>query len=385
VAAFKEMYPHIEVTEQGDNNFESLARTRVGSGQAPDILFHPQPGLLRDFYDAGETRILDAPLDRLNDELVGGLVDLATFDGNYVAIPVRLSIKSLVWYNKPVFDASGFAIPETWDELIDITDQIVADGALAPWCIGIESGDATGWVATDWVEDILLRTIGAEQYDAWVAGELDFNSDEVRGALEDYLAPIWTDDDRVFGGRAQIVREAFGTSIAGITGGDDADCVFHRASNALESFITDAVPDAEFGVDYDFFFLPSIDESHGRPALGGGDFAALYSDNPAAIEFMKFLTTAESGDGWASEGAFLSPFVSFDPSNYPDDSTVRAGELLAEATEFRFDGSDAMPADVGSSSQAGSFWFEMTNWVQGNQELEAALANIDALFDSVAS
>ena len=383
IADFNAIHPNIVVREEGTGDFESLARTRIGAGTPSDIILHPQPGLLEDFVDQGVVTPLDDLLDvsRLESELVGGLLDLATFDGSLYAVPMRLSVKSLVWYNPNVFAANGYTVPETWDDMVALSDRMVADG-ITPWCIGIESGDATGWVATDWVEDILLRTVGGDEYDRWVAGDLAFNSPSVRSAIEQYMVPIWTNDDYVFGGRAQIARESFGDSVAGILG-DDPECGMHRQATFIEGFIAEVAPDAEFGVDYDFFYLPAITPGD-RPVLGGGDYAALYTDNPAAILFMEFLATAQSGEGWAARGGFLSPFAPvFDSSVYPTDSSVRASEILAEATAFRFDGSDLMPGDVGSSSLSGSFWTEMTSWVLGEKSLGDALAAIDAFYASI--
>jgi alpha-glucoside transport system substrate-binding protein len=382
LSAFSEEYPDITVREEGSGDFESLARTRVGAGTPPDVMLHPQPGLLEEFVAQGVVQPLDfLDVDAIDEQMVGGLSELGTFDGTYYAQAMRLSVKSLVWYNPAVFDANGYQVPETWDEMMGLSDQMVADG-LAPWCIGIESGDATGWVATDWVEDILLRTIGADAYDDWVAGELAFASPEVQGAIEEYMVPIWTNDDYVFGGRAQIAREAFGTAITGILG-DEPECGMHRQATFAEGFIDEEAPDSEFGVGHDFFYLPGIDT--GNPVLGGGDFAAMYTDNPAAATFLEFLATPEAGEPWASQGGYLSPFAPvFDDAIYPTDSSRRASEILAEATDFRFDGSDLMPGDVGSSSRSGSFWIEMTNWITGTKDLDAALADIDALFATVA-
>ncbi len=386
IAAFNEEYPDIEVLQEGSNDFESLARTRIGAGNAPDIILHPQPGLLEDFYNQGVVQPIGDVVDveQLESDAVGGLLDLVTFDDQLYGVPMRLSVKSLVWYNPATFEAGGYEVPETWDEMMALTDQMASDDLMtAPWCIGIESGDATGWVATDWVEDILLRTIGPEAYDEWVAGDLEFSSPEVSGAMEDYLVPIWTNDDYVFGGQEQIARAAFGDSVSGILG-DDPDCGLHRQATFIEGFIQENSPDAEFGTDYDFFYFPPIEEEHGNPVLGAGDFAALYTDNAAARTLIDWLTTPEAGEGWASQGGFLSPYAPvFDNSVYPSDSSRRASEILAEATAFRFDGSDTMPGDVGSSSQSGSFWIEMTDWIQGNQSLEEALANIDELYAEV--
>jgi alpha-glucoside transport system substrate-binding protein len=386
IDGFTEEHPDITVREEGSNDFESLARTRVGAGNAPDVMLHPQPGLLEDFINQGVVQPLDfLDVDRVEGEMVEGLRDLGTFDDTYYAQPMRLSVKSLVWYNPQTFEEGGYEIPETWDEMMDLTEQMAADDIVnAPWCIGIESGDATGWVATDWVEDIILRALGPDDYDRWVEGELDFSSDEVQGAIEEYMVPIWTNDDYVFGGQQQIAREAFGTSVTGILG-DDPECGLHRQATFIESFIEDNAPDAEFGTDYDFFYLPGIEEGEGEnPVMGGGDFAALYSDNPAAQTFIEYLSQPESGEPWAEQGGFLSPFAPvFDDSVYPSESARRASEILSEASAFRFDGSDLMPGDVGSSSQSGSFWIEMTSWVTGQQDLETALQNIDQLYDSV--
>lgn len=381
IASFNATYPDVEVLQEGAAEFETLARTRISSGSPPDIMLHPQPGLLEDFVDQGIVEPLDF-IDpaALESELLGGLVELGTFDDTLYAVPARLSLKSLVWYNQPVFEEEGYEIPETWDDMFALTEQIAADSDLAPWCIGIESGDATGWVATDWIEDILLRTLGAEDYNAWVDGELGFASSEVSGAIEEYMAPIWTNDDFVNGGQENIAREAFGTSVLGIIGGADAECVLHRNATFIEGFIAEQAPEAEFGTDYDFFFLPPISEEVGTPALGAGDYAALYTENEAAMAFIEFLTTPEAGEDWAALGAYLSPFASFDTSVYGSDSLRRAGELLTEADFFAFDGSDLMPGEVGGSSQAGSFWLEITNWVTGNQELQPALENIDEFY-----
>lgn len=380
--AFVEQHPDIAVAEEGSTDFGSLARARLATDDPPDILLHPQPGLLEDFHRQGLVRPLDfLDADAIAEQMVGGLADLATFDGAYLAQPMRLSYKSLVWYSPATFAAGGYEVPSTWDEMTALTDRMVADD-LAPWCIGIESGEGTGWVVTDWVEDVLLRTIGLDGYDRWVAGDLPFASPEVSGALEAYLVPIWTDDAQVAGGREQIAREAFGTSVGGILG-DAPACGLHRQATFIEGFIEQIDPDATFGTDYDVFALPPIDGGD-VPALGGGDFAALYTGNEAARTFIEFLATPEAGEAWAGIGGFLSPFAPvFDDAAYASDSARKASALLAETSAFRFDGSDLMPGDVGSSAQPGSFWSEMTDWVTGQVELDEALRNIDERYASV--
>ena len=106
----------------------------------------------------------------------------------------------MVWYPKDDFDAANYEVPETWDDLIALSDQIVDDGGT-PWCIGLESGGDSGWPATDWMEDIMLRTAGGDVYDQWYKHEIPFNDDAVKAAGERFGEILFT-DGYVLGGAA---------------------------------------------------------------------------------------------------------------------------------------------------------------------------------------
>jgi alpha-glucoside transport system substrate-binding protein len=92
-------------------------------------------------------------------------------------------IKSLVWYRPDVFAAKGYEVPTTWDEMEALMEQMVANGDT-PWAIGLESGAASGWPATDWIEDIMLRTAGPDVYDQWVNHEIPWTDPRVQEAFE---------------------------------------------------------------------------------------------------------------------------------------------------------------------------------------------------------
>ncbi|MFW6009800.1 MAG: ABC transporter substrate-binding protein [Actinomycetota bacterium] len=367
----------VEIEHEGSDDFETLINTRVEGGNPPDLALFPQPGLMRDVADVAEdmrdlSEVVD--LDTVEESLIEGTLGDGEYDGRQLGLMYRINLKSLVWYPVPEFEEAGYSVPETWDELVDLSDQMVEDGNV-PWCIGIESSGATGWPATDWIEDIMLRTAGLEATDDWVAGELPFASEEVQGAFE-----LWADltndfdDEYVLGGRTGVVTTPFGDSPNAMFEEPPA-CFMHRQAQFIEGFFPDEVQESPSD-HVDFFPFPEIDSEHGTPALTAGDIVSLFGDNPAAEELVAYMATPEAGEPWAEAGAFLSPHTTFDTDLYANDIARRQGEFLTEASFARFDPSDDMPADVGT----GAFWTEVTDWIAGEAELEEALEGIDEAY-----
>jgi alpha-glucoside transport system substrate-binding protein len=365
------------VDYESSTDFETLIATRIGGGSPPDIAMFPQPGLMADLARRGDLRPLEDIVDveRLQDELVPGLYELGSVDGTYYGVPRVISVKSLVWYPPQAFEEGGYEIPETWDEMMALTEQIAADGT-APWCIGAEDGGATGWVLTDWIEDLMLRTAGPEAYDDWVAGELPFDSPEVRRAAE-MFADIAFEEEYLYGGRASILNISFGDAPAPLFT-DPPGCLLHRQASFISGFFPE---DVELdGGQIDVFYLPPVlgEGYEGSPVLGGGDMAALLTENPAAEEFMRFMTDVEWTGAQLETGFDFSPFVDYPIEEYPTEVTREQARIITEAEVYRFDASDTMPGQVGT----GAFWDEMIRWASGQIELDEALANIDRAWPS---
>jgi alpha-glucoside transport system substrate-binding protein len=295
-------------------------------------------------------------------------LDMAMMEGQSAGVWHRFNGKSLVWYPKAQFDAAGYTVPETWDDLLALTQTIADDGDTA-WCIGIESGAATGWAATDWTEEMMLRTTSLENYDAWVVGDLPFASDEVKAAVEAW-SEIWFNEDYVYGGTDAIVSTFFGDSPAGMFE-DPPKCWLHRQGNFITGFFPEGT---EAGVDYDFFYLPPVDEAYGKPFLVAGDIMAQFNDKPEVNALMEYLSTPASASGWLANGGALAAHQTATPDMYGQELERGIAELVTEATSFRFDASDLMPGEVGS----GSFWTGMTDYVSGVADLDTVMDEIDA-------
>ena len=373
IAAFEEA-TGIDIQYEGSKEFEASISIRVEGGDAPDIADFPQPGLLASFVESGHvvdvSKHLD--MDALKANYNQSWLDMAMMDspdGEIMAgVWQRVNGKSLVWYPKDDFDAAGYEIPTTWDELLALTQQIVDDGDSA-WCVGIESGAATGWPATDWMEELMLRTTSLENYDKWTTGELPFASPEVKNAAE-VMSNLWFTEGYTYGGRASITTTFFGDAPLPMFE-DEPACWLHKQGNFITSFFPE---DAVAGVDYDFFYLPGIDPQYGNPVLVAGDIMAAFSDRPEVIAVMEYFTTGASVEGWVKAGGAISPHQDSSLDWYSNDVDRGVAEIILNADSVRFDGSDLMPGAVG----AGSFWKSMTDYISGTVDLDTALAEIDA-------
>ncbi|MEO0768948.1 MAG: carbohydrate ABC transporter substrate-binding protein, partial [Cyanobacteria bacterium J06649_4] len=146
-------------------------------------------------------------------------------------------------------------------------------------------------------------------------------------------------------------------------------CYMHRQAN----FILTAYPeDKEPRIDYDFFPLPGIDERFGTPLLVAGDALVMFRDTDETRQLMTYLTTPEPYEVWAQDGNFIAPHLAIDINTYPDIVIQRIAQHLQDADVIRFDGSDLMPAAVGT----GTFWSAMMSFAEG-ESAENIVQQID--------
>jgi alpha-glucoside transport system substrate-binding protein len=363
----------ITIEYVGGKEFEKAISVKVDGGNAPDIADFPQPGLAARFAAQGKLVDLNGVLNKdwIAKNYNKSWLDMATMQGKNGPIMAgvweRVNGKSLVWYPKPQFDKAGYKVPTTWAELTALQDQIKKDGDT-PWCIGIESGAATGWAFTDWVEEMMLRTTTPENYDKWTTGQLKFNSPEVKKAVEE-VGKIWFDDKNVRGGRKSIATTSFGDAPKPMFDKPAPKCWLHKQGNFITSFFPKDVKDT----DYDFFYLPGLDTKYGSPVLVAGDMMTMFNDRPEVRALMQYFTTAEHLKGWLKAGGAISPHQDAKADMYGSKVEAKIGDIIQKASTVRFDGSDLMPGEVG----AGSFWKLGTDYVTGAINVDVMLDGID--------
>ena len=348
----------VNIVYQPSSEYETQIIVQVEAGNPPDVTAVPQPGLMRNFAERGELVPLPGKVtSRIDANYTPAWKDLGSFGGRVYGVFHRVNAKSFVWYNKPEFEGRGYRVPGTWAELVALMDRMVRDGVV-PWSVGIESGAATGWAATDWMEDVMLRTGGPDVYDQWVNHEIPFNHPAVREAA-DYMLQIWGNPAYVLGGAMSIATTNFGDAVLPLFE-SPPQAMMHRQGNFIIGFMQDFVQDNVeelVGV----FALPEINPRWGTPVLGGGDQFVMFNETPEIVDFLAYLTTWESAASWAKAGGALFPHQDQNFNDYGSKIEADLAKILVNAEVFRFDASDLMPAEVG----AGTFWTGMADAVTG--------------------
>ncbi|NUR69842.1 MAG: carbohydrate ABC transporter substrate-binding protein [Hamadaea sp.] len=349
----------VKIDYEGNGDFEAQLQVRVQGGNAPDIAFIPQPGLLEKLAKAGNLKPAgDKTQTMAKQNYSADWLKYATVDGKLYGAPLGSNVKSFVWYSPKMFKDKGWTIPTSWDELISLSDKIAATG-IKPWCAGIESGSATGWPATDWIEDVLLRDQGPDVYDQWVSHSIPFNDPKIASAV-DKVGSILKNDKYVNGGLGGVKSIATTSFQAGGTPITQGKCALHRQA----SFYANQWPQGtKVGEDGDVFafYFPAVDPSK-KPVLGAGEFTAVFDDRPEVQAFQTYLASADHANSRAKLGNWVSANKGLDIANVANPIDKKSVEILKDSsTVFRFDGSDLMPAAVG----AGSFWKGMTDWING--------------------
>ncbi|MFT5064421.1 MAG: alpha-glucoside transport system substrate-binding protein [Yoonia sp.] len=358
------------VSQNGSDSFEQQIVIDTEAGSPPNLAVFPQPGLACDLASRGFLAPLgDDTANWMAENYAAGpsWVALGSCDGldGFYSFSYNVNVKSLVWYVPETFEDAGYAIPETMEDLKALSDQIVADGGT-PWCIGLGSGGATGWPATDWVEDMMLRTQSPDVYDQWVKNEIPFDDPRVVAAIEEFGA-FARNDAYVAGGADAVASIDFRDSPKGLFD-SPPQCYMHRQASFIPAFFPE---DTVVGEDADFFYFPAYAAKDlGSPVLGAGTLISILDDSDVARGFIEFLKTPIAHEIWMSieTQGFLTPHLGVNPEVYHSDTLRNQGEILRNATTFRFDGSDLMPGAIG----AGAFWTGMVDFAGGKSASEVA-------------
>ncbi|TMV93682.1 carbohydrate ABC transporter substrate-binding protein [Thioclava sp. BHET1] len=382
VLAYFEKATGAKVNYSGSESFENDIVIAAKGGTPPNIAVFPQPGLAADMARQGYlTPMPEGTGAWIKDNYSAGQSweDLSTYKGkdgkdHTYTFPFKADLKSLVWYVPENFKEAGYKVPQTMEELKALTEQIVKDGGT-PWCIGLGSGAATGWPATDWVEDFMLRTQSPQDYDDWVTNKLKFNDPKVVAAIKDY-GWFATNPKFVEGGPQAVATTDFRDSPKGLFD-FPPKCYMHKQASFIPTFFPEGT---KVGTDVNFFYFPAYaSKDLGKPVLGAGTMFGITKDSKAAETFIKFLETPIASEVWMAQSGFLTPNKNANPAAFANDTQRHMNKILLDATTFRFDGSDQMPGEIGTDA----FWKAMVAYTTGDETAQQAADAVQKRWDSI--
>jgi len=365
------------------SSHEVILRSRIEGGSPPDLAVLAQPTAVVAYGDEGKLVDFASFMDtnKLNSEHTA-TIGPVTKDGHIWGIPYKADVKSTIWYPIKAFAAKGYTVPTTWDELVALSDKIVADGSH-PWCASAGGpGAATGWQLTDWIEQVVLDTKGLDYYNQWITHQVKFTDPGIKAAF-DKVASILFKQGYVDGGGPAIVNQDQKTPMDPMFNGDTATpgCWMQKIPTWYgPDFFPDQRTSGQpskyvIGQDIGIFPFPTIDPAF-KGAEGSGDTLLMMKDRPEVRAVAEFLSTPEGLENWIRAGSAISSNNKTPADWYAGSYKLKvAADIVAKASFIGFDASDLMPAAVG----AGSFWTEADDWANNNgSNTDAVLAAIDA-------
>lgn len=369
------------VQHEGSRDLAVQLPVRVKAGAAPDIAVAPQPGLLKSMVQTGKVKKLPQKAeDNVDKWFTKDWKEYGSVDNVPYAVPMGASTKSFIWYSPKQFSEKGYKVPETWDQMMNLTKRIADDNKdsdVKPWSVGIEGGSDTGWPATDWLEDAVIRFTDADTYNKWVSHEIPFNDPKILSAFKE-IGKILKNNNYVnggFGDSQSIASTAW--QDAGNPLVEGKGYMMHMALFYQTNYQTlDASLKVDPKGDVWAFQMPGKTKDE-KPMIGGGDFAMAFSDKPEVQALLTYIASPE----WANERAksvksgWVNANKGLKESLLGSKIDKLSWEILTNPkTEFRFDASDLMPSEVGS----GSFWKKMTEYFAQNKSEQETLDAIEA-------
>jgi alpha-glucoside transport system substrate-binding protein len=356
---------NIKTKYETARDFLPVIRTRLAAGNPPMVAIVPRPGIVADLARDGSLITfgdLGLDADAINENYAKAWTDLTTIDGDTYGIVAKANSKSTVWYKPQSLEALGAQPPETWDQLLALTQKYKQDGKT-PWAVG--AGD--GWPLTDWFESIYLYKFGPEKYEQLFNGDLEFTDASVKASLAEMVKII--NGQNVPGGIEAALGTAFVDSIGQVFGTNPKAELYYEGGFVGGIATGEVNPNLKPGTDIDFFPFPKFSDAIGQPLLGAGDVAVAFENNEDVKALMEYLASPEAGTIWVSTGAIVSPNKGVDLSAYPNELVKKEADQVRNAEVFRFDGSDLLPGALG------------TEWPTVLQGVIKNPGNVDQLLD----
>tara|TARA_B100000287_G_scaffold180263_2_gene170293 strand:- start:8117 stop:9382 length:1266 start_codon:yes stop_codon:yes gene_type:complete len=278
-------------------------------------------------------------------------------DNNNYGLWFRLIPNSLIWYDVEKYKSIGSPKFESYEDMVSFTKDF-SSKEKPLWCLDIESGASTGWIATNWLEDLILHQKGPEIYDLWMNQDLLSGSDEITLSILDIGKLIFI-EGAVFGGNERMIRKEFRNNYRNLVD-EENPCVFSWSGHFASNYFPN---DKDYSVDYDFFKFPS--EKNKDAMVGIGDALIVLNSTRETKTVINALVDDNFGKKWMSksDSTYISANKNSEISLLKNELTFKEAKLIKKAIEqdlFRYDASELMERRIGSDS----LWHAMTKYIE---------------------
>lgn len=360
----------IDVVYQGTSDANTVVQTGVAAGNPPDVFNAANAGALPGYARAGDLVPLDDLFDRdeLEDQFGSALLDSATVDGTLYGIWNEVD-NFMLWYNAQTYE--GPTAPESWDELQEWATTAAQVEGPAPWCMGLESGAASGVPGAHFISNLILRKYGPEVVAQLAAGELPFTSPEVEDGFR-MFGEIATQPEMVEGGPTGVLATRTVDAGNGLFSNPQR-CELLGWGNYAAGLITAANPAVTPGEDLDFFRYPSIEDEYANTEMVSGHVMYAFNDTPQVRAFMRYYASPEAQALLASSGQWVVGNRDVPLDTYPNEISRRAAEQYLDSDEVVLAPVSQLPAPV-----VLEFYRSVVAYVQDPASLDTILTSLEA-------
>jgi alpha-glucoside transport system substrate-binding protein len=371
----------VHVTTNRDSTTQ-IANGIAAGTDLPDIApATSDPVQLKDWVSKGVIKPVETALgDQMSAYLANtypGLVNppagttgdypyIGIIGGKHYYLMIKFQVKGLLWYNKHVYTGQA---PKTFTDLLAINPAQY--GAQKLFCAGVESGAASGWPASDALDNIIMRQSGPDVYTKWIQGTQKWTSNEIKSGYQALLQEVSAAN--VYGGTNYVLATNFqkaGDPLFKASGSFKAGCLFLIQATFQPSFFAQLDPNLKAGVDFDFFGHPSMGNSQFDGNYNGFyDNYAMYNNSPAARQLMQWMVSKDAQQIWASSGVSLS---SNKNTTYNDSVFKAAAQVVTSGTNMLITAGDYMPTDMRNA-----YWQSLLNVTSNPGSLNSELQHLD--------
>jgi alpha-glucoside transport system substrate-binding protein len=343
-----------------------LSNNVAAGTSLPDIANPPNPQRYEEWAQKGIMKPLEDFID-MDTYLANTLPGLLLEDPNYgfigdkhYLLMVKSQLKGLLWYNPKVYTGEA---PATWDDLLAISPSPASN----LFCAAFESGDASGWPASDDLANIVMRQAGEKVYVDWYEGRHKWTSPEIKQAYETFGQMVA--NDKVYGGKDYVLSTNFQAGGDGLFA-DPPGCLFYEQATFVPAMFVQNDPSLKAGDNFNFFPHPKFNDEFAGNVEGFFDTFVMYNDTPQARALMQYMVSDQAQQIWVDQGGTLA--ASKNITKYPDVLGENAAKILQDAKNILLTAGDYMPADMQHA-----YWKSLLDYTNDPSQLDSILANLD--------